>query len=66
MNIILNKIVSKLTSGQWILTVAVAAILVKVCWNDSAMIKEFKELFLVVVYGYFTRDRSKPTGGETK
>lgn len=61
------QIITQCTSGRWILTVAAAAIMVKVCWHDMNNAKEFKEIIAVIIYAYFQRgDRSQTTETPTK
>lgn len=60
-----DRIAMQFTSGRWILTVATAVILVKVCWNNIEQVKEFKEILAVIIYAYFQRrDRSTEKKGE--
>ncbi len=59
-----DKVLGQFTSGRWILTVAAAIIMVKVCWNNIEQAKEFKEIIAVIIYAYFqkgrdTQDKSK-------
>lgn len=54
------QIITQCTSGRWILTVAAAAIMVKVCWHDINNAKEFKEIIAVIIYAYFQRGDRNP------
>lgn len=53
------QVVSQVSSGRWILTVAAAIIMVKVCWNDMNNAKEFKEIIAVIIYAYFNKPPEK-------
>lgn len=57
---ILDKFVDKIMSGRWLLTAVIAFVILRTCWNDTTVVHEYKEIFLVVIYAYFERrDRAK-------
>lgn len=61
-----DKVISQMTSGRWILTVAAAIILVNVCWNNVNNAIQFKEIIAVIIYAYFQRgDRNQEKNGGT-
>ena len=60
-----DMVVAQFTSGRWLLTVAAAVILVKVCWGNIDRAKEFKEIIAVIIYAYFQRgDRAQGNNQE--
>lgn len=50
-----DKVIGQFTSGRWILTVAAAIIMLKVCWGNIEQAKEFKEIIAVIIYAYFNK-----------
>lgn len=50
-----DSVLGQFTSGRWILTVAAAVIMIKVCWGNLENAKEFKEIIAVIIYAYFQR-----------
>lgn len=60
-----QRIVDKLLSGRFILTIAVALIMVYSCLKDITYIDKLNEIFLVVIYAYFNRGDRTPTNGGT-
>ena len=59
----LGQVLDKVLSGRFILTFVVALIILKVCWVNVEYVKEFKEIFLVVIYAYFNRSDRPPQEG---
>lgn len=55
LELIINRLFDKGLSGRFILTMAVAYILLAACLRDAANVKEFKEIILVVIYAYFNK-----------
>ena len=55
----LDKVIAQFTSGRWILTIAAAVIMVKVCWGNIENAKEFKEIIAVIIYAYFNKPPEK-------
>lgn len=60
-----DKVLAQFTSGRWILTVAAAIIMLKVCWGNMEQAKEFKEIIAVIIYAYFNKPPEKD-GQEVK
>ena len=51
------KIMDKLLSGRFILTVIVGIILLRACWIDISYVEKFTDIIMVVIYAYFQRER---------
>lgn len=62
----MKELLSKLSSGRFLLTV-IAGLVFAYCSVTKIMpIDKTTEIILIVIYGYFTRDRSKENGGNVK
>jgi len=53
----MKELIEKVLSGRFILTVIVGIIILVTCLRDPQIAKEFKEIFLVVIYAYFSKPR---------
>lgn len=62
-----DMVLAQFTSGRWILTVAAALIMIRVCWTNFEYVKDFKEIIAVIIYAYFQRgDRNTNDKTEDK
>lgn len=50
-----ETIVTKLCSGRFILTVAVAIVYGKLCWSNPEFALQTKDILMVVIVSYFQR-----------
>lgn len=61
-----QRIIDKLLSGRFILTVSVAFIMCYACFKDLTYIDKLGEIFMVVIYAYFNRGDRTTNGGESE
>lgn len=56
----------KLLSGRYLLTIIVGLVFAYCSVRKILPIDKVSEIILLVIYGYFTRDRSKDNNGGSK
>ncbi len=61
---IINRVLDKVTSGKFLLTIACAIILVWTAFTQPNTFLDMKEIILVVIYAYFNRNGEAAKKGE--
>ena len=58
-----KQLLVKLSSGRYVLTIIIGYVFAYLSIKKILPVDKVVEIILLVIYGYFTRDRSKENGG---